>query len=491
MAAHQELENDSAHVKDMAAQDSDTDVPQTQATSIKRSRMPWGFQRVETALHSFWVLKNLTPKQVDNFMNSYVIYDLDWANEKMMTETLGPDYQKRVGECLRDYYSVLNHMCALGELEKMYIPPVMDLNATIFNNQILYEESIAEELELPADAKVFDLGCGRGRVAAHMTQMTGARVTGLNIDFDQVGSAIAYNSEQELSNEFIRADMNDLPLPLPDAEFDGFYQIQAFSLCKDIPKLCKELYRVLKPGARLSLLDWASLEAYSPEDEHHRDLMRRIKPLIGAVGTPTPESLVRDLESAGFKMLRTNNASIDGLQSPLIERAKTYFTTAQYVLLGLVRVGLLPAHFKTLINRFTQDGDAFIEADKARLITTSYHWLAQKPHEDEPEVVRTATPPAFAATVETEPPANPEAASAPQMSQPQAGINAKVKAESPASSDRTTTSSSASSVAAAKSPSPANSDSTGITEPPEASEDNGKSEALPGTDLATALETRS
>lgn len=34
---------------------------------------------------------------------------------------------------------VLNHLCALGEVEKMYIPPAMDLKLGIFGNQLLWE----------------------------------------------------------------------------------------------------------------------------------------------------------------------------------------------------------------------------------------------------------------------------------------------------------------------------------------------------------------
>lgn len=261
----------------------------------------------------------------------------------------------------------------------MYIPPAMDLSESIVMNQILYEESVAKELHLPSHARVLDLGCGRGRVAAHMARVTGASVTGLNIDQDQIANACAFNTECELMNDFIRADFNDLPLPLPSDHFDGFYQIQAFSLAKDHTKLLKEVYRVLKPGARVSMLDWASLEAYNLRDPNHERLMRKIKPLIGAVGTPTPKSLQDALTTAGFQIIRMNNASIDGLQAPLIERADGYFRTAKKTILGLVRMGILPAHFKALFERLTQDCDAFVEADRARLITTSYHWLAEKP----------------------------------------------------------------------------------------------------------------
>lgn len=137
-------------------------------------------QRIKTAIRSFRVLRGLTPAQVDAFLASYTIYSLDWSDEKTMVDTLGPDYQQKVGACLSDYYGVLNHLCAIGDLEKMYIPPAMDLSQSIVQNQILYEESIVDHLRLPPNAKVLDLGCGRGRVAAHISTLTGASVTGLS-----------------------------------------------------------------------------------------------------------------------------------------------------------------------------------------------------------------------------------------------------------------------------------------------------------------------
>lgn len=42
------------------------------------------------------------------FLHRYVIYSLDWSDEQKMLEILGPNYQQRVGDCLADYYSVLN-----------------------------------------------------------------------------------------------------------------------------------------------------------------------------------------------------------------------------------------------------------------------------------------------------------------------------------------------------------------------------------------------
>ncbi|RHZ55386.1 hypothetical protein CDV55_103869 [Aspergillus turcosus] len=337
-------------------------------------------KRWKTFWTAFRYLQHLTPKQVDDFMASYVIYNLDWSDEKQMIETLGPNYQEKVGDCLKAYYGVLNHLCALGDVEKMYIPPFMSKKATVLENQLLYEESIARDIGLGPGDKVLDLGCGRGRVAAHMTQFSGgAQVTGINIDPNQIAQAQKFNDKRGFQNKFVVQDFNSLPLPFEDETFDAFYQIQALSLCKDLTALFREIYRVVKPGAKISLLDWVSLPAYDPSNPEHAELMRRVKPLIGAVGTPTPEILERALADAGFTVLRSDNASLDGLQAPLIDTVDFYFRSMRQVILGLVKVHALPHHFKTLINRLCLDGQAFVKMDRMRLCSTSYRIIAQKP----------------------------------------------------------------------------------------------------------------
>lgn len=353
---------------------------------VDRSASP---NRLKTFLNAFRYLRSLSQKQVDDFMASYLIYSLDWADEKQMLDVLGPNYQEKVGDCLKAYYGVLNHLCALGDVEKMYIPPHMDSRASVLDNQLLYEESIARHIGAKKGDRILDLGCGRGRVAAHIAKFSGAHVTGLNIDPNQVAQARSFNKERGYGNDFIVRDMNQLPLPFEDATFDGFYEIQALSLCKNLPKLFAEAYRVLKPGARLSILDWVSLPDYDPSNPEHVELMSRVKPLIGAVGTPTPASLERDLQEAGFTVIRSDNASIDGLQAPLIDRVDIYFRAMRRAILGMVKMGMLPRHFKTLINRFCLDGQAFVKMDNMRLMSTSYRVVAQKPLDEKPEALAT------------------------------------------------------------------------------------------------------
>ena len=336
-------------------------------------------KRLKTFLKAFKHIHDLTPKEIDDFMASYQIYNLDWANEDEMVAALGPHYSQRVGDCLQSYYSVLNHLCSLGDVEKMYIPPLMDSKVSVRDNQLLIEEEIARDVGLQPGMRVLDLGCGRGRVAAHMTSYSGAQVVGLNIDANQLAQAREFNAQCGFSNEFVEHDQNVLPLPFADASFDAFYEIQALSLCKDPAALFREVYRVLRPGAKFLLLDWVSLPLYDPQDPHHAGLMRRVKPLIGAVGTPTPAAFERALQDAGFSVRRSDNPSVGGLQAPLIDKVDIYFRTLRRLIHGLVRVRALPRHFTTLIDRFCLDGQAFVEMDNLRLITTTYRIVAQKP----------------------------------------------------------------------------------------------------------------
>lgn len=346
------------------------------------SSMQFLTYRLSTIFNSFKTLYTLSPSQVEAFLNSYVIYNHDWANEKEMIKAFGTQYQEEIHKKLIDYYSVLNHLCSIGQVEKMYIPPVMDLQSNIITNQKLFEIMLCADLGLAPGHKILDIGCGRGRVANHMTVLSGAHVVGMNIDPNQLETAKKFAASCHLSHcsEFIQGDINNIPYPFSDGSFDHIYEIQClFSLSKDLGKVFKEVYRLLKPGGRFGALDWVSLNKYNPKNPHHQNLIRKIKPLIGAIGTYSVDQCSHLLQEAGFKILRNQNASIDGFQAPLIENADKFFTRVNRMIHFFVRYKILPPHFQTLFDRLTQDGDAFIEADRLGLVTSSYYFLVEKP----------------------------------------------------------------------------------------------------------------
>jgi sterol 24-C-methyltransferase len=352
---------------------------------FQTAKLQFWFYRLGTALKSMKTLHSLPKEKIEAFLNSYNIYDHDWANEAELIEKMGLDYYQQVQKKLVDYYSVLNHLCSIGQVEKMYIPPAIDLSASIIANQSLYEKRMCQDLGIKPTDHVLDIGCGRGRVASHVASLTGACVTGINIDPNQLESAKWFAKGNSLTEQcqFKIGDLNNIPLPFDDSSLDHIYHIQVFTYSKDLPALARDIYRMLKPGGKIACLDWVRLKDYSPDNSEHAELMKRIKPLIGAIGTPSVEEYENAFKQAGFNIVISENASIDGLQAPLIENADKFFTRATKAINFLVKWRLLPKHFKALFNRLTQDGQAFVEADRKRLVTTSYYIVAQKPGTNE------------------------------------------------------------------------------------------------------------
>lgn len=334
--------------------------------------------RLQTMMHSFKVIYSLTPKQVNAFMKSYEIYEADWDHGEAIRGKSKVDYQD-VKQNILSWYEVMNQLCAVGEVEKMYIPPTMDATKNIINNQILFEERFCDAIRMKAGDKAFELGCGRGRVAAHLASRSGADITAINIDETQLQEAVAFAKKNNLEKQchFMNADFNDLPFPFADNTFDCVYEIQALSLSRDLHKLFTELHRIMKPNGRISLLEWVRLPAYDPANPHHLALMKKVKPLIGAIGTPSPAEYESALRDAGFKIVVSEDPSLHQTQEPLIKQANHYFGKIFSFISFLVMIKVLPAHFVTIFDKLSQDVDALCEADRLGLVTMCYHIVAE------------------------------------------------------------------------------------------------------------------
>jgi sterol 24-C-methyltransferase len=324
--------------------------------------------RLSTTAVSFWRIINLNSEDVNRFMGSYEIF----GKEKIVT---AQDEQNII-----NYYRVLTHLCALGPVEKMYIPPVYDMSRGVVGNQLMFEEKVAALLEVTPGQRILDVGCGRGRVAHHIAELTGAKVVGINIDKDQVESAIQNAKASGLLGkqlEFKVGSFND-PLPFEDASFDALYNIQAWTYVKDLKRFFKELARVLKPGAKLSTLDWFMLDAFDAKNATHVQILERTKTLIGAVYTPHPREYHEAMIEAGFEILSSREASDTGHQYPLIAEAEAFFAPFGRLVKFLCSWGILPQHTNDLLERLNLYKEDFQLADRLGLSTSSYHIVARK-----------------------------------------------------------------------------------------------------------------
>jgi sterol 24-C-methyltransferase len=236
------------------------------------------------------------------------------------------------------------------------------------------------DLAIKPGQRVLDVGCGRGRIAHHVARETKAKVDGINIDAEQLRHARSYAERTGMSQQlhFTNQSYNE-PFPFEDKTFDALYNVQALTYAKDYDALFAEMFRVMKPGAKASFLDWFVYDKLDWTNPEHKLLMSQVKPLIGAVRDPTPKEFCEALERAGFKILKDKNASVDGFQYPLIDEADKYFNIIRAIVDFLATWRIIPSHLKLLFDRLTKDGQAFVEGDKMGLYSSVHQIIAEKP----------------------------------------------------------------------------------------------------------------
>lgn len=339
--------------------------------------------RVQTTGKAFWVLYAAKPADLKPFYDSFVLWDRDASNTEAEYDA-GVPLRPLVGNradagTVVDYYGTLNRLCALGNVEKMYIPPMVDKSKGVFDNQLIWEESFARKLNVGPGKRLLELGCGRGRITHHVHSQTGATITALNIEPDQLAAAEAFAASQGLNGthlNFMRGNFND-DLPFPDETFDGMYQVQAMTYSTDLFKNFREIARVLKPDAILSILDGVMLEGYDPQNATHRKLLYETRQVSGLGGFWAPKYWTGAIEAAGFEIIE---AGCPGgcHQYPLIERERWVFENLTILVKGLVWLRMLPTHFIELLERFTLHGDSFTYMDRQDMFTTAYAVIARK-----------------------------------------------------------------------------------------------------------------
>lgn len=168
------------------------------------------------------------------------------------------------------------------------------------------EESheIPELLEMSADSRVLEIGCGSGRYALHLAEHTGCEITGLDINAHGIDNAQRLAQEAGLkSATFQRCDVSQR-LPFLDNTFDAVFANDVLCHIRGRSAIFAEVHRVLKPGARFLFSDALVIGGIVSDQEI------AARSSIGYYEFSPPGENERLLRAAGFETLRVTESSV-------------------------------------------------------------------------------------------------------------------------------------------------------------------------------------
>lgn len=167
-------------------------------------------------------------------------------------------------------------------------------------------QAMLNELRLKEGEHVLDVGSGNGIFAREVLEIIGesGHVCGVDSSKPMVHMATALCPR----GQFLQSDATDLPVE--DSSFNVVTASQLLCYVSDVDRALSEMFRALKPGGRLIILDsdWETL-VWNCND---RSLMNRVLQLMTSVfaDAHVPQTLSRRLIAAGFQITNRSTLSV-------------------------------------------------------------------------------------------------------------------------------------------------------------------------------------
>lgn len=164
---------------------------------------------------------------------------------------------------------------------------------------IAQRRQVLKALDLRAGEQVLDIGSGPGLLAYEMAVSVGqsGRVCGIDTSEDMLAMSRKRCADKPWT-EFKKADAAELPYQ--NDSFDAAVSTQVYEYVPDIPAALTGLYRVMRPGSRVLIID----TDYGSLIIHTKDQVRMERVLSAwnehFVHATLPRSLSRQLREAGF-----------------------------------------------------------------------------------------------------------------------------------------------------------------------------------------------
>lgn len=265
---------------------------------------------------------------------------------------------------------------------------------SLARSQQRHDRQIGAILRLQPGMEVVDLGCGVGGPMVTIAEATGANIIGINFNAYQIARGEKRVSKAGLDKTCRFLFANYMAVPLDNGVLDAIYAFESVCHAPNNGLLFRELYRLLKPGGEIAVVDWCFTERFDDTDPEHQDLRDRIETTNAVPDLPTTEQQVDTVRNAGFEIVTAvDQQVVDGdLRTPwymalqgrdfsLVSLARVpagrRFTAAATKLLERLR--LAPVGTSETAAFLNVAADALVEAGQLGIFTPSFLVHARKP----------------------------------------------------------------------------------------------------------------
>ena len=198
--------------------------------------------------------------------------------------------------------SISNHAPSIEEMNKEYNPTTVGILEFLYGNSFLSQGGTAAIDRMFRgvslhNKKMVDIGCGLGGSDFYLAKKKRVAIKGVDPLQSVITRAQQSAVTKKLDTKVTFLCTPSLPYPLADNSFDIAFSKEALLHCAEKQPLFDEVFRILKPGGQVIIVDWNFAENASAETQELFNI-----PTFSPI---TTQQYVKHLETAGFTNIST------------------------------------------------------------------------------------------------------------------------------------------------------------------------------------------